>query len=216
MIRLRLQLLKIPRSPSDMNIATTRRQAIEKSIYKIQQVFASGVDIPNLEQAKEILSNLASRVELFPRSDFPMPDKGQIERTFLIYQEENGDYGLYVNSSLPGQQSRPHDHGGSWAIVVAVEGEELHKVYKTTTGQSDADSMPIKQAGELTVKPGSAISMMPDGIHSIHAVSDKPLLHLHLYGKSFPCQGQRKEYDLKTGEVRKFILDDIGFIEDVR
>lgn len=84
----------------------------------------------------------------------------------------------------------------------------------------DDDSTPghadLKLKGELDVRPGMAVSMLPDGIHSIHALSDQPLLHLHLYGWGFPQQGEREEFDLETGKVYRFHLEDMGFIEDAR
>ena len=175
----------------------------------------NGVTVASMNKAKEELMNLAAKKNLF-ENDFLPPDQGEIYRTFLIYQDDNGEYSLYVNASLPGQESPPHDHGGSWAIVVAVKGEELHRVYKANPDLTEVQSQPIQLANEILVKPGSAISLLPEGIHSIHANSDEPLLHLHLYGKGFEFQGERNEYDLESGAVKRFKLDDISVIEDAR
>ena len=46
--------------------------------------------------------------------------------------------------------------------------------------------------------------------------SDVPLLHLHLYAKGFEYQGERNEYNLETGEVKCFKLEEVGLIEDAR
>ena len=199
-----------------MNTKAERQVAITETIQHIKRVLSKELSVNSMRQAEAIMLGLASKNALFPRSDFPVPTKQQIDRTFLIHEEENGEYALYVNSSLPGQQSPPHDHGNSWAIVVAVEGEEVHRVYDIEISNADADMANIKQASETVVKPGHAISLMPKDVHSIHAVSDKPLLHLHLYGKSFAYQNQRNEFDLETGKVKRFVLEDIGFIEDAR
>ena len=120
-----------------------------------------------------------------------------------------------MNSGKPGQSSPPHNHGGTWAIVAAVEGEETHRLYVDESQETESDIASIRQVTELIVKPGEAVSMMPDGIHSIHA-GDNPLLHLHLYGKRFSSQSQRNEYDLDSGTVRRFVLEDLGYIEDAR
>ena len=85
----------------------------------------------------------------------------------------------------PAQTARPHDHGGSWAIVVAVAGDAVHRVYRKPRESRIVDSPVIEQAGEIVVKPGNGISLMPDGIHSIDAIAEQPLLHLHLYGLAF-------------------------------
>lgn len=197
-----------------MNAKTARKEVIDKAITEIKESISDGVTIESLNAAKSILMALAERKDLFPRCDFPVPGKEQIYRTFLVHEENDGSFALYVNSSLPGQTSRPHDHGGSWAIIAAVEGEEIHRVY--TTDDSSSAPCNIRQVGEIVVKPGTAISLMPEGIHAIDAESEEPLLHLHLYGMSFQHHTNRKEYDLVANEVKNFVLDDIGLIEDAR
>jgi predicted metal-dependent enzyme (double-stranded beta helix superfamily) len=198
-----------------MNIKSLRNDAVKDSISRIEAIMSDGIDIPVLEAAKQIMLELCEKSELFPRDDFPIPDNGLHERTFLIYENSDGGYALYVNSGISGQSSPAHNHGGSWAIVAAIEGEETHRLYVDEGNDTHSETAAIRQLTELVVKPGVAVSMMPDGIHSIHA-GNKPLLHLHLYGKSFASQSQRNEYDLDNGTVRRFVLEDIGFIEDAR
>ena len=200
-----------------MSIKAERLAVIKATIASIKPVLDKEMTVESIEQAKHQLMQLAKQKHLFPRTEFPVPDAEQIERTILIYEEDDGSYALYVNTSRPGQTSPPHDHGGSWAIVVAVEGEETHRVYKApgiTKMPSDNDV--VEQIGQIIVKPGTAISLLPDGIHSIHAESTQPLLHLHLYGLGFPFQGQRCEYDLVNNQVNQFVMQDLSFIEDGR
>lgn len=199
-----------------MQIQVMRNEAIGKAISDIKQLLSKEVSVETLNAAKIVLLALAERKELFPRSDFPIPSEEQVYRTFLVHEDSDGTYALYVNSSLPEQSSRPHDHSGSWAIIVAVEGEETHQVYKTPDNPRSSGEYNIKLAGKIVVKPGTAISLMPEGIHSIHAESEEPLLHLHLYGLAFQRQNNRKEYDLAENTVREFVLEDLGFIEDAR
>ncbi len=199
-----------------MKVENLRRKEIEYSISKIKNVMRDGINIENLNQAKTILLHLASKSDLFQWADFPLPSNGETYRTFLVYQEDAGGNSLYVNSSLPGQQSSPHDHGGAWVIVASVEGEELHRVYKPNFNDGESDMPRISLSGEILVKPGTAISLLPDGIHSIHAESNEPLLHLHLYSKGFEFQGEKNQYNLDTGGVKRFKLEDVGIIEDAR
>ncbi|WP_282605388.1 cysteine dioxygenase family protein [Pelagibius sp. Alg239-R121] len=195
-----------------MSVKAQREAAIRDCISRIKRSFQGGVTVPALEVAKHHLMSLCEQRALFPRSDFPVPNEVEIERTSLIYQDEDGGYALYVNSSRPGQTSRPHDHGGSWALVAAVEGEETHRLYV----HDGSDVGGLRQVTELTVQPGLAVSLMPGGIHAIEAKSSEPLLHLHLYGLGFPQQGKRREFDQETGQVHRFHLKDLGFIEDAR
>ncbi len=198
-----------------MKMKNQRTSAVKQSIERIKAILQDGVDVPRLEAAKVVLMDLCSQADLFPRTDFPMPGKDQTERTFLVYEEDNGEYALYVNSGGPGQASAHHNHGGSWAIIAAIEGEEAHRLYTENTIDLEAEKADLLQVAEITVKPGTAVSMLEDGIHYIHA-GDKPLLHLHLYGKSYASQMQRKVYDMASGSVRRFVLEDVGFVEDAR
>ena len=58
--------------------------------------------------------------------------------------------------------------------------------------------------------------MLGDGIHSISAQGEKPLLHLHFYERSFENQGERAEYDLEKGIAERFMMEDLDYIEDAR
>lgn len=198
-----------------MSVKKSRNEAIERSILRIRKILNDGVSVPALEQAKLELMELCAKAHLFPRTDFPVPTGDLTERTFLVHEDDNGEYALYVNSGGPGQTSEPHNHGGSWAIIAAIEGEETHKLYSDEGSNPDSGVAAIRRAAEITVKPGTAVSMMPEGIHSIHA-GDQPLLHLHLYGRGYAAQMERMAFDLEAGSVRRFMLEDVGFVEDAR
>lgn len=195
-----------------MDISAERKKAVASAISDIRELLSTGVSIDSIEAAKACLLSLAERRELFGRDAFPLPEPGETDRNFLLHEDVDGGYALYVNSGMPGQATRPHDHGGAWAIVVAVDGEETHRLY---VPEGD-DGQRVRQVGEITVQPGTGVSLLPDGIHSIHANSDEPLLHLHLYGMAFSHQEERVEYDMEAGTAFRFKLADFGVIEDAR
>ncbi|MEM7173536.1 MAG: cysteine dioxygenase family protein [Pseudomonadota bacterium] len=187
-----------------------RDAAIKHTITAIKARLADGVTEGGLKAAEAELKALCARRDLFTWADFPLPpENGPNERTFLIHEDPDGGYALYVNAGRPGQQTSPHDHGGSWAIVAAVTGEETHWTYREGPAG-------LEETGQVTVAPGRAIALGPQGIHAIHAPGPEPLLHLHLYGLAFSCQGRRKVYDLAAGTHRAFKLEDVGFVEDAR
>jgi len=201
-----------------MSVKSERQRAIKETIDDIRTALAPGVSVETLEIAKSRLMRLCARSDLFPRSDFPLPEGDATERTFLVHEDDDGRFALYVNSGTKGQTYRPHDHGGAWAIVAAISGEERHRLY---VRQADRDGAPegtarLDMRAEVDVRPGRAVSLLEDGIHSIHALGEEPLLHLHLYGKRFADQGTRTEYDAETGEMHSFKLEDTFFIEDAR
>ena len=91
-----------------------------------------------------------------------------------------------------------------------MEGNERHGLYQETSADT------VELVNEIVVQPGTAVSMLEDGIHSIAAEGNDPLLHLHFYGTAFGRQGLRKEYDLETGLSESMLLEDLDFVEDAR
>lgn len=196
---------------NDPDRATSRKSAIEAMLSDIRPILDAAMDVDALDAAKSRLIDLCARRDLFTFEDFPIPE-GETERTYLIHQDTDGRYALYVNAGRPGQSYRPHDHCGNWAIVAAVHGEETHRLFE----KDESRSPPIEHKATLTVRPGHAVSMLPEGIHAISAEGTEPLLHLHLYGLSFEFQRGRSEYDEDSGEVVFFDIPDIGAIIDAR
>ncbi|MCY4218267.1 MAG: hypothetical protein OXE56_03210 [Gammaproteobacteria bacterium] len=171
-----------------------------------------GINTNSIEKAKGELLKLCEQPELFPRDDFPVPPAGQSELFFHVYEDPIQEYSLYVYSALCGKAYRPHNHGNSWAIIAAIEGAEKHSLYKQT-GYSSANWI-----ADIIVQPGTAVSLLPGGIHAIESVGNSPLLHLHFYGKSFEIQGERVEFDKKTGRSYHLTLDDnnLSYIIDAK
>ncbi len=167
-------------------------------------------DVGDLSEAERLLESLSARSELFSVADFPLPSGAETDRTFLLHENADGTSALYMCTSVPGMEYRPHDHGGSWAVIAAVAGAEKHRFYSARPGEA-----PV-QTGEKICKPGQPVSMRAEDIHSIHAAGDVPLMHLHLYGMAFHKQSERREFDPATGAERRFELDDFGFVEDHR
>lgn len=189
-----------------------RETAIAETIDEIRLLTGGMIDVGRLEQAKTVLLSLCARTDLFNFDAFPLPDPGLHERTYMVHCDDDGGYALYVNAGTPGQSYRPHNHGGAWAIVGGVHGEETHRMFEET---GDPNS-PISHKATLTVAPGKAVSLLPEGIHAIAAEGRDPLLHLHLYATRFENQGARTEYDEVTGETFSFKLEALGEIIDAR
>ena len=81
-----------------------------------------------------------------------------------------------------------------WAVVAAVDGQELNKVYRRT-----ADGLVVDH--EVMVEPGTGIALMPTDIHSIHTIGQAPTRHLHMYGLALEKLDKRMAYDPETGEA---------------
>ena len=186
-----------------------RNQAVNATIQQIKTHMMDGVSIPALEASKQAMLQLAAECALFSWEDFPPPEDGdRPDQTYLLHQDEDGGYAMYVNSSKPGQEYGPHDHAGAWAIMAGVHGPELHRLYTYENGV-------LRNKGEVMVNSGTAVAVGPEGIHSIHSQSE-PLLHLNLYAFGFEYQGERRMFDPDTGELYAFDIENFGFIEDMR
>lgn len=192
-----------------------RRREVAAAIADIRAVMASGPSLENLAGGKARLIELASDRELFSFGDFPLPGDGAMERSYLIHEDDDGGYALYVNAGAPHQRYAPHDHGNAWAIIAGVEGRERHRFYERRGGDGPGAGQ-IVARGEAVVAPGEAVTMRPDGVHEVEAMDGEPLLHLHLYAGNFVSQGKRWKYDPETGAAEPFLLDELGSIVDAR
>ena len=88
---------------SEIQAAVADVRAIEKR---------EGVTRESLEKIKQRLIRLAARKELFPASDFPPPASGGKLKSCLyrVSEDEDHRFALYVNSSLGGHNTPPHNH----------------------------------------------------------------------------------------------------------
>jgi len=117
----------------------------------------------------------------------------------------DGDAGLalYLNSIHPGKTTTPHNHT-TWAVIVAVQGQEVNRIYTRTDERSNPAQAQIHVAREVTVQPGASLAFLPDDIHSIHVVGDTSTLHFHLYGQPLETLTGRVAIDPDTGVVQNY------------
>jgi predicted metal-dependent enzyme (double-stranded beta helix superfamily) len=108
-----------------------------------------------------------------------------------------------MNALNPGNETRPHNHT-TWAVVVAVEGQELNRVYRRTDDGSRPGSATLVADREVMVEPGRGIALMPDDIHSIHTTGSVPTRHLHMYGLALERLDERLGFDLESGTVAPY------------
>lgn len=185
-----------------MDVRAARAAAVAASVSRIQEIERSlGVTRPALEKIREELLALAAQEALFPATEFPPPEPGQKgANRYLLHQDPDQRFALYLNALNPGNETKPHDHT-TWAVVVAVDGQELNRVYERLDDGSDPAHCRIRVREEIMVEPGRGICLMPADIHSIHTTGDRPTRHLHMYGLALEQLDERKAYDPETGEV---------------
>lgn len=187
------------------DIAAARTAAVAATIERIRAIEAAqGVTRDALDAIKTEMLALAAQEHLFPLAEFSPPPAGEKgSRRYLLQEDPNNRFALYMNALNPGNSTKPHDHT-TWAVVVAVEGQELNKVYKRFDDGSDPDRCDLRVDHEVMVEQGRGIALMPEDIHSIHTTGDRPTRHLHMYGLALEKLDNRRAFDAETGEVKPY------------
>lgn len=186
-------------------IAAQRRIAVDQALADIRAIAAAqALDRAVLARITARLEKLAAHAALFTREDFPPPAAsegvGASTRYRLNPGDGDDDVALYLNSINPGKTSIPHNHT-TWATIVAVEGQEENRVYRRTDDGSDPAQARLELEREVTVQPGTSIAFLPEDLHSIHVIGDRPTLHFHLYGQPLETLSRRIGVNLETGAI---------------
>jgi len=185
-----------------MDVQAARTAAVAAAVGRVREIERDmGVTREALDAIRAELLNLAAQDHLFPSAEFPPPpndEKGS--NRYLLREEDNNRFALYLNALNPGNETKPHDHT-TWAVVVAVDGQELNKVYERMDDGSNPERCEMRVREEVMVEPGRGICLMPEDIHSIHTTGTRPTRHLHMYGLALEKLDGRRAFDDKTGEV---------------
>jgi len=175
-----------------------RRNAVDAALNDVRQIL--GGQPPSRDTLKAIiarLEQLAADKALFSRADFPPPaiSAGVEASTRYRLNPADGEGGLalYLNSINPGKTTLPHDHT-TWAVIVAVEGQEVNRIYRRTDDRSQPGRGQLELVRELTVQPGTPTGFLGEDIHSIYVTGTEPTLHFHLYGRPLETLSGRVGY----------------------
>lgn len=185
-------------------IARKRAQAIDEAVEKIRQIErGQGVNRASLERVKQVLVGLTARKELFPETDYPSPLPQERSLLYLLSEDADHRFALYLSTGVPGRSSPPHNHT-TWAVIAGIEGEEENRVYERLDDGSVPGKGEIREQRRFVVRPGDGIAFMPEDIHSIHVVSRVATRHLHMYGLSVEHLPQRLEFDPERATCKVF------------
>ncbi|SCZ19060.1 MULTISPECIES: cysteine dioxygenase [unclassified Pseudomonas] len=155
---------------------------IEDFLQKVRVIHQRGVDRAALTEIVALLEGLAERRDLFNFDAFPAPVPGQGSTAFRYRLNDDGDSPtLYLNSLLPGKSTLPHNHE-TWAIISAVEGQEINFVYTRDDEGREPGYTTLHLEKEVVVQPGTSIAFLGDDLHGIRVAGEQPTLHFHLYG----------------------------------
>jgi len=188
-----------------MSIALEREKAIVDLLDQVREIERrEGVSRASLEHMKDKLIALSRAGHLFPETHFPAPGPSEEATLYSLSVDPDQRFALYIYRPAPGKETAPHNHT-TWAIVVGIDGEEPTRVYERVSEDRAAGRATLRQTAAFTIGAHTGATYMPNDVHSIHIAGERPIMHLHLYGRSLLDLPERVNFDLANGTFARAV-----------
>src|SRR5689334_7147242 len=109
-----------------------RNTIVHQFIENIREIAHKQGGIDNRETLAQVLAQLqalAAQTALWTDARFEPPAGDERQARYMISEQPDQTYALYLNVMRPGKQITPHDHT-TWACIAAVEGVEHNYLYQ--------------------------------------------------------------------------------------
>ena len=187
------------------NVKVRREEAVVTLLDNVRNL-AGPVEVSkeNIDDINAKLVEIADHTEYWNEQEFPAPTDGQVHTRYLISQDDDDSYALYLNVMLTGKKTPPHNHT-TWACISAVEGEEYNYLFEPeTNGPLVPGDRKISKKETIVVEPGQGIGLRANDIHAIEIKDGVNTRHLHLYGRALETLTERLMWDKKLETCEKF------------
>src|ERR1043165_6930564 len=96
----------------------------------------------------------------------------------VLYEDPEMGFAILAHAYVGAKNSKPHDHGPSWAIYGQAAGETLMTDYDCLARPEDGQPRQARPVPNYALKPGDAYRAEPGGLHSPRREAPTRLLRI--------------------------------------